>query len=296
MSILYGKVRVYTYPGQDITITDGKGNTKTVQTTGQEFTDIALPGMEEYTIANALVSKTVTLNIGDFAEVTLIPRYYDELKSGVTLTEAQWLAFLNEGGIKYIIDNGETSEFLGKKVSLTNSAESTYTTWSIGDFNHDSTNDTCDLILDNTIYQTIFGSSQTYSSSDARTWLTGTYYNGFSTDVKNKLQTMAVASNGSTLNDKVKLLSTDEVGITSAHTRYRYSVREGTRYPIFPAGGTGYYETNSDRIRTGVDTVWWLRSRVTDDSTWVWHVDSDGAIGFNTYSNSRGLIPAIRFA
>lgn len=299
MSVLYGKVRIHGDAGQDITITDGKGNTKTVQTTGQEFTDIVLPGMEEYTISNTYASETVTLNLGSFAEVTLTspPPYYDELKSGVTLTEAQWLAFLNGDGIKFIIDNNETSIFLGKKINITNSADSTYTTWSIGDFNHDGTSNTCDLILDNNIHKAAFGSSQTYSSSDARAWVTGTYYNGFSTDIKNKLQTMAVSSNGSTLNDKVKLLSTDEVGITSAHVGYQHSVREGSRYPIFMAGGTGNLQLDSSRIRTGVTANWLLRSRCTTDNNYVWGVISNGEISYTvSYSGARGFVPAIRFA
>lgn len=69
MSVLYGKVRLYTDAGQDITITDGKGNTRTITTTGASFTDIALPGMEEYTFSNGNRSADVLLNIGDFKEI-----------------------------------------------------------------------------------------------------------------------------------------------------------------------------------------------------------------------------------
>lgn len=71
MAILYGKVRIYGESGQTITITDGKGNIKTVQTTGTTFTDITLPGMEEYTLSNGFVSETVLLNIGDFKEINM---------------------------------------------------------------------------------------------------------------------------------------------------------------------------------------------------------------------------------
>ena len=250
------------------------------------------------------IGSEITLNNTDLSEIifngvsvwTAEPPYYNELKNGQTLTEAQWLAFLNGNGIKYIINKGETSAFLGKKVSLTNSSDSTYTTWSIGDFNHDSTSNTCDLILDNTIHSTKFGYSQTYSGSTPRVWLIETYYNGFSTDIKNKLQTMAVASNGSTLNDKIKLLSHDEVGLTSANLIYQYSVREGSRYPIFPRGGSGNYNTNSDRIRTGANSDWWLRSRYTNNTGYVWLVNSGGTIYYISYSDKCGLLPAIRFA
>lgn len=291
MSVLYGKVRIYGESGQTITITDGKGNARTVQTTGQEFTDIALPGMEEYTIANETASETITLNLGSFAEVTLPvgPPYYNELKNGITLTEAQWLAFLDGGGIKYIIDNGETSTFLGKKVSLTNSAESTYTTWSIGDFNHDSTSNTCDLILDNTIHNTTFNTSQYYNNGTARAWLIDTYYNGFSTNIKNKLQRMAIASNGITINDKVKLLSVTEVG--GSHS---YALVEGTKYPIFTSSSG--VAADASRVRTGVNSTWWLRSRDTNNTNNVWRVAFEGSLSYGDHFNSHGLVPAIRFA
>ena len=215
------------------------------------------------------------------------PPYYNELKSGSTLTEAQWLAFLNGDGIKYIIANGETSTFLGKKVNLTNSADNTYTTWSIGDFNHDSTNDTVDLILGNTIHAISFGSGQIYSSSSARTWLTGTYYNGFSTDIKNKIQTMAVVSNGSTLSDKIKLLSFTEVNGSTGTADTQY-VTEGNRYPVFT--------DNNSRIRTGASKRWWLRSRNLNYTSRVWYVYDDGSVPSVFYDNPFGLIPAIRFA
>lgn len=241
------------------------------------------------------IGSSIKLNNTDLSEIIFNgvsvwksePPYYQDLKNGTQLTEAQWLAFLNGGGIKYIIDKGETSTFLRKKVSLTNSADSTYTTWSIGDFNHDSTSYTCDLILDNNMHVRTFGYGQTYSSCDARTWLTGTYYNGFSTDIRNKLQTMAVASNDSTLNDKVKLLSFTEVN-GSTGTTYTSYITEGTQYPIFT--------DNASRIRTGVSASWWLRSRFTTHTDNVWIVSSDGSISIARYYSSVGLVPAIRFA
>ena len=245
---------------------------------------------------NGTTISGVNLNGSELMKISLngttiyegIPPYYNELKNGVTLTESQWLAFLNGGGIKYIIDKGETSTFLRKKVILTNSADSTYTTWSIGDFNHDNTNDTCDLILDNSIHNIIFGSSRLYSSSNARAWLKGTYYNGFSTDIKNKLQTMSVVSNGNTLSDKVKLLSVTEVGAS-----FTQALVEGTKYPIFASSNIA----NITRIRTGANDYWWLRSRYTSGTNYVFLVYTDGSINSVSYSTtSFGLVPCIRFA
>lgn len=222
-----------------------------------------------------------------------VPPYYNELKSGTTLTEAQWLAFLDGGGIKYIIDKGETSTFLGKKVKLTNTAESTYKTWSIGDFNHDYTSNTVDLILDNNIRAQKFGYSSKYNYSNVRNWLIITYYNGFSTDVKNKLQTMIVDTNDTTVNDNVKLLSFTEVNGSSSSSSYQY-ITEGFQYPIFT--------DNNSRIRTGaVSTSWWLRSRrarsVSTSSDDVWSVSAySGVLNGYAYTYEFGLVPCIRFA
>lgn len=71
MSVLYGKIRIYGDAGQTITITDGKGNSRSVATTGQEFTDVTLPGMEEYVLNNGVTSSDIVLNIGDFKEIEM---------------------------------------------------------------------------------------------------------------------------------------------------------------------------------------------------------------------------------
>ena len=299
MAILYGKIRINGDPGQTITITTGKGQTKTVQTTGTNYTDVILAGMEEYTITNGVNTATVLLNINDFATVDIpaVPVIYNTVKNATgNVTEAQWLEFINAGCISLARSANDTASFIGKNVTLSNSVVSNYTSWKIADFNHDSSGNTVDLIQNNTIYSTAFGSNQTYSSSTARSWLTGTYLPGFSTNVKNKLQTMTVVTGSGNVSDKIKLLSCDEMGITSAHKYYSYSEREGSRYPIFNAGGTGDYQTNSSRIRTGTYTYWWLRSRYTSNTSSVWLVASTGGLGDNNYTSSYGLVPALRFA
>ena len=71
MSVIYGKVRIHGDAGQTITITTPKGTTQIVQTTGQNFTDIALVGMEEYNFNNGYRNEDIILNVNDFKEIDM---------------------------------------------------------------------------------------------------------------------------------------------------------------------------------------------------------------------------------
>lgn len=221
---------------------------------------------------------------------------YDIVKNASTVTEAQWIEFCNFGGIKMARDKGETSSFIGKNVTLSNTVVSNYTSWQIADFNHDSSGNTCDLIQNNTIYNITFGSTQYYADSTVRSWLTETYLPGFSTSIKNRLQTMSVVNGSVTTSDKIKILSVDEVGITSAHANYSYSERGGSRYPIFNAGGSGSNQTDSSRVRTGTNAGWWLRTRNTYNTSRAWYVGSDGSASNFDIPTTWGVLPALRFA
>lgn len=230
-----------------------------------------------------------TIKFNGTTVFTSAPPYYNELKSGTQLTEAQWLAFLDGDGIKYIINKGEQSTFRGKKITISNSQTTSYSTWIIADFNHDNTSNTCDVVQANTVAKVTFSSStQYYEDSSIRKWLILTYYNGFSTNVKNKLQTMSVASNHKTLNDKVKILSGTEVGISAGDM-----LTEGAQYPIFT--------DNNSRKRTGADNSWWLRSRYTRDTSTAYYIFFNTASGqiFAGPGNcvyNYGAVPVLRFA
>ena len=95
--------------------------------------------------------------------------------------------------------------------------------------------------------------------------------------IKNHIQTMAVAWNGTTLNDKVKLMSVTEVNYA-----HQYAVNEGNKYS---ANGVWLHMKN---------VVWWLRSRGTGSSNGVWFVSVSGHVGYDTYSSSCTLAPVIR--
>lgn len=300
MSILYSKLRLevpQVLDGENATITSEHGNSRVVQMSSP-ITDIMLAGMEKYRVQAGITDESVSFGYGEIKKVEALagPEIYNIVKNASdNITEAQWLEFVDSGCIALAREFGETSSFIGKNVTLSNSVVSSYTSWKIADFNHDSSGDTVDLVQNNAIYQTKFGNSQAYSSSTARSWLTGTYLPGFSTDVQNKLLTMTVVTGSGNTSDKIKLLSCDEVGITSTHVNYQYSEREGSRYPIFNAGGTGQNQADSSRVRTGVHPIWWLRSRRTDN-TYLWCIYEGGGLYGNGPSNSRALVPCIRFA
>ena len=219
-----------------------------------------------------------------------VPAIYNTVKNASSnVTESQWLEFIDNDCIALAISRGETADFIGKDVTLSNSVVSNYTSWKIADFGHDSSGNTVDLIQNNTIYKTTFGYNQKYSSSTARSWLIGNYLPGFSTDVKNKLQTMTVTTDGGNTNDKIKLLSGTEVGGT-----HQDMPVEGTKYPIFTSSsGT---DADSSRVRTGTNTVWWLRPRRTNYASFVWIVTATGNLSSDSCSYSFGLVPCIRFA
>lgn len=221
---------------------------------------------------------------------TAAPPYYKKLKNGQTLTEAEWLEFLDADGIKYIVDKGEESLFLNKKVTVHNSETPNYSIWDIADFNHDNTEYTCDLIASNVVENQYFSSSTSsmvtrgyFGNSDIRYWLNGTYYNGFSAEVKSKIQTMNVYSWDRSYSLNVKILSRREINDEN------YSL-EGTAYPIFT-------DANS-RIRTGANSSWWTRTCVSKspypDSEF--YVTENGGSSSRPYYNNCGVLPCIRFA
>ncbi len=166
-----------------------------------------------------------------------------DLKTKATYTEADMLKILNNGWYYRI--------FVGSEVQLNNSTATT-NIYQIIDMNHDNTNNTFDLMSKYTVKDNVtFGQNQYYNNaSSPRVWLNGDYYNGFSTDIKNHMQTMAVAWNNTTLNDKVKLPSVTELGLP---TSTKYSL-EGNIYNILYPAPLSYT---------------WLRSRDTTDNTRV---------------------------
>ena len=138
-----------------------------------------------------------------------------------------------------------------------------------------------------------FGSSQTYSSSIVRTTINN-MVSGFSSAVQSRLKTMAVVSNGSTLNDKVKILSLTEMGITTGNN---HPGTEGNTYSNYFTSGRSTVQTYADLIRynsSGSAVNYWTRSRHASNASYVWITINSGFVNYNRYSDSYSLLPAIR--
>ena len=167
--------------------------------------------------------------------------------------------------------------------------------------NHDGTTGTVDLfpkyLLENTTR--IFDiNTQYYKNSylSLRTWLTTTFYNGFTTEVQNAIKVQSFPSNGETLNDKVKCPSLNEIGCRDSSVT-PYCIEEGTIYPIF---GTQQLRPNNLAIykyTSGNTMHYWTRSRNTGNSHGVWYVDNSGYCNNLDYGYGRSLavVACIRF-
>ena len=92
------------------------------------------------------------------------------------------------------------------------------------------------------------------------------------------MKTMAVAWNGTTLNDKVKLLSVTELDVY--YSTETTTIVEGSYYQIFR--------------RSKNDMGYWLRTRHTSAATSIWDVYL-GNGNYHSYTfNGIGLAPCIR--
>lgn len=199
-------------------------------------------------------------------------------------TEANFIAFLAAGG-KY-----DDKSLVGYKVQLGNSVDYNNGLWVIADINHNTDQpNTYDLIPQDCFYSRTFSSSTQYwRSSDVRTYLNGTFYNGFSENFKSHMSNIIYDSNGSTYNDdKVILPSFTEINGTTGTASTAFVV-EGTAYPIFT--------DNASRVKeySGTAQLWWTRSRSTSGSTFVWLVRAYGDMDAMGYGGSRYLAPVIR--
>ena len=72
MAVQYGKIRVYATAGTVIDIASGLVSTMQLTVpSGETYVDIALAGLEEYTLTANSNTETVLLDYGEFVEVTL---------------------------------------------------------------------------------------------------------------------------------------------------------------------------------------------------------------------------------
>ena len=217
--------------------------------------------------------------------------YFDP--STHTATEANFIAFLEAGG-KY-----DDKSLVGYMVQLGNSVDYNNGLWVIADVNHDSANTgqtgCYDLISQDCISPGVaYGSSNNqWRSSNVRTWLNGTFYNGFSNNLKNRLMNPKYNSDNTWYTDDIVIIpSFIEVNGNVPTDYSSYIVSEGVKYPIFESG-------SSSRIKNqfgGSAYYWWTRSRYTSNSGNVWVVSTGGSVTYYRYSISYYLAPLLRIS
>ena len=173
---------------------------------------------------------------------------------------------------------------VGAKITLNNQYCNTFEVIGI---NHDGTTNTVDIMPTTQVGNMTFGSSQYYNGSLVQTWINGTYLSAFDSIIQNLAKTMSVVTNGSTITEKVKLLSCTEVNYSSS-----YALSEGTAYEAFTASGSSRWR---DKGSYGNSSYYWLRSRYPSDSYYVWSVRSYGNCFSNDYNNTYGVLPVLRF-
>ena len=220
-----------------------------------------------------------TISESDFLTKVCVPDTFDDINSSTSLPYAK--------------------NFVGKNITLTHPAQTI--PWTIIGYNHDGTSYTFDLWSSASIYdnQPFSSSSQTYSSSTVRTSINN-MVSGFSSDIQERLLTMSVQSQQApgltSTNDKAKLLSLTEMGITSGN--YHPGV-EGNTYSNYFTSGRSTNTRYTDLIRkksNGANTLYWTRSRFVTSVDSVFDVEEDGSTAGRQCDTQISLLPVIRIS
>ena len=232
-------------------------------------------------------------------ETTLV----NTLLTKTSLTEEEFLKIVNAGK--------QSSLKLNTRVTLSNSNGKS-NLWLVAGINHDGTTDTVDLIAKNMIQNNLTDASigklesrQPYKETVIYSWLNNTYITGFSTNIKNCLKFMEVDTDidGTivTTQDKIKLLSMNELGFDTATATNMPTTLEGTMYPIFESGNDD--SANTKRIKCKWDGVtphkYYVRTRINHPTSGsIRYIDSDGSYNSTDQSwgfYNHGIVPVIRF-
>lgn len=161
--------------------------------------------------------------------------------------------------------------------------------------NHDGTTNTVDIMPTTQVSAMYFGSSNTYYSSSARSWINSTYIDSFDYDIRELMIPMTVITSGTTTQDKAKLLSWREIGFTTSDTRIP-SNDGGELYSVFTPGNENANRSRIIPAGTFGNANYWLRSRFTSDNVTLWYVYSSGVIAYNNGTNAAfGIAPVLRF-
>ena len=140
-----------------------------------------------------------------------------------------------------------------------------------------------------------------YANSTIHSYLNSTFLNLIDANIRAQIKqakipyrpgsgtSQSVNSGANGLSAKIFLLSDREVGYTQSNVN-QYIVNDGAKLSYFQDGnGT----TEKIAKLNGSATLWWLRSPGAVDSTYAWHVFSNGGARDNNCSHTYGVRPAL---
>ena len=286
--VLYGKVRINGEAGQTITITTPTGQSRTITTTGQDYTDVVLAGLEEYTLSNGINSESVLLNIGDFQEIDM----------STTLESATWgqiQQVIQAGTFGQIFALGDTKSFQVNNKTYT--AEVVAINDGTGSAGSWYPNKTVDFICKE-LYETTYrynssnNNSGGFPSSEIKNTLNNTIYPLLPTDLKNVIidkshsyQSGSYSSSWSsqmtTIATKLWLPTVYEIGGTTQ----TYAPGETS------SNNKAYTLASKIKNLNGASsaTSWWLGSPHSGNGATFWSVGTDGYLGNLGASSTRGV-------
>lgn len=147
------------------------------------------------------------------------------------------------------------------------------------------------------------GNSNVLESSDIQPYLNGTWINRYDTNIRNAIKQVKIPyrQNGGTggtdrtgangLSCKIFLLSGYEVGFTTSV--HQYFPVDGAKLAYFLSGNDSAAKQKRVAKLNGSADYWWLRSPVTDSTSGVWHVLSEGDYSYWGASIDYGVRPAL---
>ncbi len=204
------------------------------------------------------------------------------------LTQDEFIAICNQGL--------QSMMSIGAIIHMNNEYCNIY---EVIDVNHEGTLNTVDVMAHTQVGNMVFGSSQNYNTSSIstiRTWINDNYINAFDYEVRELMKVQQVTTRGTTQNDKAKLLSWRELGVTYSATTVD-STDGGTQYPVFTAGayGTAILDRWRGPGNYSHATYCWLRSRYSSGNSHVWHTVANGRCEYSSYDYDFGVLPVLRF-
>lgn len=295
MSVLYGKIRINGEAGQTITITTPTGQSRTINTTGQDYTDVMLAGLEEYTLSNGVISETVLLNIGDFQEVNL-PSWDD-----TTMANNSWTAIQ-----EHIAAGTLPSSFVGQTKPITMDGN-TYNlqlarindgTGTAGTYypNHTADFISVELMPDTHNMNPTNTNVGGWKQCAMRTYLTDTVYPALPDDLKvvivdkthmytkgNQSQSFESVSDKLWLPTEWECFGTATYGGESSTYNVHYSA-------IFPDAAS----RQKTRIGQISADVWWESSPNVSNAVYFCGVNYNGNASNPNASDARGVVLGLR--